>query len=443
MSLGLSLVLIVFFLAMNAFFVVAEFACVRVRKSQIEIAVEQGKPGAKNALHVCENVNSYLAVCQLGITIASLVLGWIGEDFFVELLKPVLDLTGIPFGVSAVIATVLGLTLMTACHVIIGEQIPKCLALFNTEEYALWTGTPLRVFFKVTYPITILFTAITNGAVKLMGYDPTQEREAYTDEEIKLLVDESTESGLIEEAQNEYVDNVFDLSDHDASTIMTPRTELICVDMNLPLEVNMETVRRYKYTRYPVINGGKDRIVGFVHVKDLFTMPAGSSMDDLPVRSISAVPDSMSVPKVLQTMQDKHTKIAVVIDEHGGTEGIVTMSDIMEQIVGRIHDEYRHEAEDVLKQGEGSFELEGTLDLTELEDLMGFLPEKASEVKTVAGLVMMALGRIPSEGDIVTFEERTKRATLTVLDMDVRRVDRIRLEVQELDEEESAEQEAK
>lgn len=441
MSLGLSLVLIVFFLAMNAFFVVGEFACVRVRRSQIEIAVEQGKPGAKNALHVVENVNSYLAVCQLGITIASLVLGWIGEPTFVEILRPVLDLTGAPLGITALISTILGLTLMTALHVIVGEQIPKCLALFNTEAYALWTGTPLRVFFRITYPITVLFTAITNAAVKLMGYDPTQEREAYTDEEIKLLVDESTESGLIEEAQNEYVDNVFDLSDRDATSIMTPRTELICVDMDLSLEENMETVRRYKYTRYPVIKGGKDRIIGFIHVKDLFTMPVGSQMEDLPIRAISAVPGAISIPKLLQTMQKKHTKIAVVVDEHGGTEGIVTMSDIMEQIVGRTHDEYQHETEDVLDQGEGNFEVEGTLGMTELEDVMGFLPEKAGEVKTVAGLVMATLGRIPEEGDTVSFESRGKTATLTVLSMDVRRIDRLTLEVEECDEKSDSEQE--
>lgn len=443
MSLGLSLVLIVFFVAMNAFFVIAEFAFVRVRRSQIEIAVGQGKPGAKNALHAVENVNSYLAVCQLGITIASLVLGWIGEPTFVQILRPLFDLTGAPIEVTAVVSTILGLVLMTSIHVICGEQIPKSLALFNTEAYALWAGTPLRLFYRITYPITVLFTAITNAAVKLMGYDPTQEREAYTDEEIKLLVDESTESGLIEEAQNEYVDNVFDLSDRDASSIMTPRTELVCVDMDLTPEKNMETVRRYKYTRYPVIKGNKDRIIGFIHVKDLFTMPSGSHMDDLPVRTINAVPGAISIPKLLQTMQKQHTKIAVVVDEHGGTEGIVTMSDIMEQIVGRIHDEYQHETEDVLAQGEGSFEVEGTLDIAELEDLIGFPPKNTSDVKTVAGLIMDSLDRIPEVGDSITLEDHNKKATLTVLSMDVHRVDRIVLELEETPEESESEPDGK
>lgn len=172
----------------------------------------------------------------------------------------------------------------------------------------------------------------------------------YTGDEIKLLIDESTESGLIDPEQNEFVDNIFDLGDKDAEAIMTPRTDLVCIDLEDSLEENMALVTRYKYTRYPVCRETKDRIVGFVHVKDLYLMQKGSTIDDLPVRTIEAVPESIPVAKLLQVLQEGSTKIAVVVDEHGGTAGIVTMTDIMEQIVGHVDDEYRHADSELVKK---------------------------------------------------------------------------------------------
>ncbi|MBC2887862.1 hemolysin family protein [Gordonibacter massiliensis (ex Traore et al. 2017)] len=436
---ALSLVLVLFFLLMNAFFVAAEFSLVRVRKSQVEILVDEGRSGAKYTKLVADNVNAYLSACQLGITLASLALGWLGEPAVSQIIEDPLLFLGLPEAAIHGIAIVIGFVVITALHIVVGELIPKSLAIFSTERYALFTATPLVWFYRITYPIMWLFNSITNGVMKLLGHDIANEHEVYTDEEIMLLIDESTESGLIDPEQNEYVDNIFDLGDKDAEAIMTPRTDVICLDLEDSLEENMALITQYKYTRYPVCRGNKDRIVGFVHVKDLYTMPPDSTMDDLRIRTIEAVPEGIPIAKLLQTLQAKHTKIAVVIDEHGGTSGIVTMSDIMEQIVGRIDDEYLHgDANDVVKLDDGSYLVDGSMPIDDVEELIGFEPEEASECETTGGLLLSLFDRIPAEGDSVTVEHDDRKATFTVVDMDRHRIDKVRVVLETEPEGESA-----
>ena len=433
MPVALSLFLVLFFLLMNAFFVAAEFSLVRVRKSQVEILVDEGRSGAKYTKLVADNVNAYLSACQLGITLASLALGWLGER------GPLLAI-GLPEAAIHGIAIAVGFIVITALHIVVGELIPKSLAIFSTERYALFTATPLVWFYRITYPIMWLFNSITNGVMKLLGHDIANEHEVYTDEEIKLLIDESTESGLIDPEQNEYVDNIFDLGDKDAEAIMTPRTNVICLDLEDSLEENLALIMQYKYTRYPVCRGNKDRIVGFVHVKDLYTLPPDSTMEDLRIRTIQAVPEGIPIAKLLQILQAKHTKIAVVIDEHGGTSGIVTMSDIMEQIVGRIDDEYAHGGSDAaVRLDDGSYLVDGAMAIDEVEELIGFEPEEASECETTGGLLLSLFDRIPEEGDSVTIEHDGLKATFTVVDMDRHRIDKVRVVLEQKPEVEGSE----
>lgn len=427
MPVALSLFLVLFFLLMNAFFVVAEFSLVRVRKSQVEMAFDEGKGGAKYAKLVAENVNAYLSACQLGITLASLALGWLGEPAVSALIAPVLSALGLPEAAIHAIAVAVGFIIITALHIVVGELIPKSLAIFSTERYALFTAAPLVWFYRITYPIMWLFNTITNGVMKLLGHDIANEHEVYTDEEIRLLIDESTESGLIDPEQNAYVDNIFDLGDKDAEAIMTPRTDVICVDLEDSFEENLDVIKRYKYTRYPVCRESKDRIVGFVHVKDLYSLPENSTMNDVRVRTIEAVPEGIPIAKLLQTLQEKHTKIAVVIDEHGGTSGIVTMSDIMEQIVGRIDDEYQHDTEEIVRLDDGSYLIDGSLSIDEVGELIGFEPEGSEECETAGGLLLNVFDRIPAEGDAITLEHGETQATFTVVDMDRHRIDKIRV----------------
>ena len=440
MPVALSLFLVLFFLLMNAFFVAAEFSLVRVRKSQVEILVDEDRSGAKYTKLVADNVNAYLSACQLGITLASLALGWLGEPAVSQLIEGPLLAIGLPEAAIHGIAIAIGFVVITALHIVVGELIPKSLAIFSTERNALFTATPLVWFYRITYPIMWLFNSITNGVMKLLGHDIANEHEVYTDEEIKLLIDESTESGLIDPEQNEYVDNIFDLGDKDAEAIMTPRTNVICLDLEDSLEENLALIMQYKYTRYPVCRGNKDRIVGFVHVKDLYTLPPDSTMEDLRIRTIQAVPEGIPIAKLLQILQAKHTKIAVVIDEHGGTSGIVTMSDIMEQIVGRIDDEYAHGgSEDVVRLDDGSYLVDGSMAIDEVEELIGFEPEEASECETTGGLLLSLFDRIPEEGDSVTIEHDDRKATFTVVDMDRHRIDKVRVVLEQKPEAEGSE----
>ena len=431
MPIALSLLLVLFFLLMNAFFVAAEFSLVRVRKSQVEILVDEGRKGAKYAKLVADNVNAYLSACQLGITLASLALGWLGEPAVSKLFEPLFTALNVPEAATHGISVAIGFIIITALHIVVGELIPNSLAIFSTERYALFTAAPLVWFYRITYPVMWLFNSITNGVMRLLGHDVANEHEVYTGEEIKLLIDESTESGLIDPEQNEYVDNIFDLGDKDAEAIMTPRTDVVCIDLEDPLEQNLETVLRYKYTRYPVCRDSKDHIIGFVHVKDLYTLPKNATIDDLRIRAIQAVPESVSIAKLLQTLQSKRTKIAVVVDEHGGTAGIVTMSDIMEQIVGRIDDEYVHGSSyEVVKMEDGSYLVDGSLPIDEVGELIGFEPEESEECETAGGLLLTLFDRIPDEGDTVAVEHGNDKASFTVVGMDRHRIDKIRVVVE-------------
>ncbi|MBE6464335.1 MAG: HlyC/CorC family transporter [Eggerthellaceae bacterium] len=428
MSVTISLLLVVFFLAMNAFFVVAEFACVRVRKSQLELAAEEGKRGAKNALIIAENVNAYLGACQLGITLASLALGWLGEPAISQLIRPLLE----PFDISATaisgIAIAIGYIIMTALHVVIGELIPKSFAIFSTAKYALRTATPLRWFYRITYPIMWVFNSLTNGVVRLFGHDPSQVNEAYTEEELQHLAAESTESGLIDSERGEYVDNIFELREKDVEDIMTPRTDMVCLDLEDTWDENLERIMKYKFTRYPVCRESKDRILGFVHVKDLYTTQLPDrDVNKLNVRPIVAVPEGLSVAKLIQTFQEKRTKIAVVIDEFGGTAGIVTMSDIMDEIVGRSDDEYRHDFEEEVETlQEGVYRIDGSVPMDEVVELIGFEPDEADEYTTAGGLLLGLFDRIPSVGDEISVDDGERRATFTVLEMDRLRIEEIK-----------------
>ena len=430
------LLLVVFFLLMNAFFVIAEFALVRVRKSQIDMAVAEKRRGAEAARDVTTHLNAYLSACQLGITLASLAIGWLGEPAVSAVLEAPLLAWGFPESAVYPICVAVGFFIVTTLHVVVGELIPKSFAIFATEKYALHTAGPLRVFYRITYPIMVIFNGITNGVMRLFGHDPADEHEVYTGEEIQLLIDESTESGLIDPEQNEFVDNIFDLGDKDAEGIMTPRTDVVCLNLEDTLAENMELIRQYKYSRYPVCNGSKDHMVGFVHTKDLVDMAPDTPVSDWNIREMPAVPESIPVAKLLETMQESRTKICVVVDEHGGTAGIVTMSDIMEQIVGRIDDEYVHDTDDdIEEQPDGTYQINGTLAIDDLVELLGFEPEDASDVETAGGLLLSLFDRIPDEGDVAVLEDKGTKVTFTVLAMDRLRIDRILVVIERPEEE--------
>ena len=426
MPVGLSLLLVLFFLLMNAFFVVAEFSLVRVRRSQIDMLVAEGKPGAKNASLIAHDVNAYLSACQLGITLASLALGWLGEPAVAHLLHPLFELFGMPAAAVSAISVAIGFIIVTALHIVVGELIPKSLAIFSTERYALFTATPLVWFYRITYPVMWLFNTITNGVMRLLGHDPADEHQVYTEDEIRLLIDESTESGLIDSEQNEFVDNIFDISEKVVTSIMTPRPDMVCLCLEDTLEENLAVVGEHKFTRYPVYRKDKDDIVGFVHIKDLYGLPSNATMADLPIRRIIAVPETTSVVKLLQTLRDSRTKIAIAVDEYGGTAGLVTMGDIFSEIIGDYDDEYLHgEEPDFTELEAGHYRAPGSYTTDDLADLLEFDAENDENFQasdTLGGLLLDLLDRIPDEGDEVTYRCDRKDVRFVVRSMDGNRV---------------------
>lgn len=431
MSIAVSLLLVVFFLFMNAFFVMAEFSLVRVRKTQVDLLVEEKRPGAAAAKRISENINAYLSACQLGITLASLALGMLGEPAVSALIHEPLEAMGLSPEMVYGISVAVGYLLVTTLHVVAGELVPKSFAILNTEKWALFTARPLVLFYHITYPVMVLFNATTNGIMKLTGHNVTDEHSAYTEEEIKIVLEESAESGSLETQQYQFMDNIFDLDDKDAESIMTPRTEILAIDYDDDLETNLEIMAKNKFTRYPVYQGDKDNIIGFVHIKDAYTLPEGSTMKDLRIRDIHPVPESISVGKLLQELQDKHTKMALVVDEHGGTAGIVTMSDVVEQIIGRMEDEYLHDDQDeILKTGEGKYMVDGSLPVDQFIEFIGFEPVPVFDYETAGGLMLDLLDKIPEVGDFVEFEGDGKHVKMTTAVMDGLRIDKIEVVIE-------------
>ncbi len=429
MSVGISIVLVVFFLLMNAFFVIAEFSLVRIRKTQIDVMMEEGVRGAKRAQVISENVNAYLSACQLGITLASLALGWLGEPAVSSVIHEPLASIGLPDAAVSAIAVAIGFIIITALHIVIGELVPKSLAILSTEKYALFTATPLYWFYRITYPIMWLFNTTTNGIMRLTGHDVTSEHQAYTEEEIKILLEESAESGELATDQYEILDNVFDLDDKDAKAIMTPRTELVAIDIDDDLDTILDIMGKNKFTRYPVFKDNKDNIIGFIHIKDAYRLPPDATKNDLIIRPINPVPESLGIDKLLQMLQDNHTKIAVVVDEHGGTSGIVTMSDIIAQIIGSVEDEYLHDDQDeILKIGEDSYVVDGSLPVDQFVEFIGYEPVPIYDYETAGGLMLDLLDKIPTEGDSVELRHDGRSIMLKIDAMDALRIDKIGVE---------------
>lgn len=335
--------------------------------------------------------------------------------------------------VSAV-AVALGFAIVTALHIVAGELIPKSLAIFSTDRYARLTALPLVWFYRMTAPVMWLFNSVTNGVMKLMGHDTANEQEVYTGEEIQLLIDESTENGLINPRQNEFIDNIFDLYNKEISEIMTPRTEMVCFDLELPYDENLDMIRQYKYTRYPVCRGSKDCIEGFVHIKDLYWNEdniKGKDYARLPIRTVAAVSEFLPVDRLMQIMQEKRTKFALVVDEYGGTSGIVTMSDIMKKIIGNGDDEYiRSRESEIVPVTENTFIIDGGLSADETIEIIGFRPELTDECDTAAGLMLTIFDRIPKKGDTAVVTKDRIRAEFEILAMEKHRIDRIGIKIE-------------
>ncbi|GAA7257155.1 hemolysin family protein [Helicobacter pylori] len=391
---------------LNAFFVLSEFALVKVRKTRLEELVKIGNSNAKLALKMSQRLDTYLSATQLGITLSSLALGWVGEPAIAKLLAALfesMDLRENPIFIHSmsVVIAFLGITFL---HVVLGEIVPKSLAIAKSEKVALFVARPLHVFWVVFYPVVRLFDVIAHFFLKKVGINPKEHDGTHSEEELKIIVGESLREGIIDSVEGEIIKNAVDFSDTSAKEIMTPRKDMVCLDEENSYEENIDIVLKSRFTRYPYCKGSKDNIIGMVHIRDLLSRSIFTpKMHDFKqiVRKMIIVPESASISQILIKMKKEQIHTALVIDEYGGTAGLLTMEDIIEEIMGEISDEYDLKQEGVNKLEEGVFELEGMLDLESVEEVLHIEFDKECEQVTLGGYVFSLLERMPMEGDTI------------------------------------------
>ncbi|AZN42245.1 hemolysin family protein [Paenibacillus albus] len=402
LPLFLSILLIVVLVFLNGFFVAAEFAMVKVRSSRIDTLVLDGNRRARFASQLTSNLDAYLSACQLGITLASLGLGWVGEPAIGHVIEPLLKSLHLGEVAVSTVSFVLAFSIITIMHIVLGELAPKTYAIRKAEPVTLWTAMPLIAFHKLMYPFIFLLNGTANWLLKRIGIEPAAEHEsAHTEEEIRILMKESHKSGLIDNTELTLVDNIFDFAETHAREIMIPRTEMTCLYANLSFEENQAIALKEMHTRYPVCDGDKDNIIGFVHIKDLLKVTQqGLSDFRIITRPMTTVPDSMHISALLKLMQKKKTQIAILIDEYGGTSGLVTLEDIMEEIVGEIQDEFDEERPDIEPREDDSHSINGMMLIEEVNSYFG-LEIESDDYDTIGGWMYAQIENPPTKGERV------------------------------------------
>lgn len=425
----INIFIIVFLLFVNGFFVAAEFALVKVRKTRLEQLSNEGNSNAKKALKLVEETNKMLAAAQLGVTIASIALGWVAESTIVQLIEPIIK--AIPYAnemLSAhVIAVPVSFVLVTYFHVLLGEQLPKCFALRHTDSVALLVATPMDMFITLFKPFVWLLM-ISGDKILSAFHVSSDESLVHSTEELDMLVDASYNEGVLNETEAEMLHNMFKFSDLMAKQVMIPRTDMMCIPSDISYEELTKFTLENQYTRYPVYEENIDKILGFIHVKDLYSlsMNKGTFSISKLIRPLMLVPETMTLDNLIIEFKKSHGQMAVVIDEFGGTSGLITLEDVLEEIIGDVQDEFDEEEEvDIKEVGENTYIANAMMRIDELVDFFDLNEAQFEEddVETIAGLVVKLLGRIAVVGDSVSFNG----LTFTVVDVDGARVTKLKI----------------
>src|SRR5690625_294690 len=359
---------------LTAFFVAAEFAIVKIRLTRIDYLISIGNKRASDARKLLENLDGFLSACQLGITVTALGLGWLGEPTVMRLLQPLFDNFGVSPAVSSILSFLIAFMSITFLHVVIGELAPKTIAIQKAEEITLWLAKPLIIFYKVMYPFIWLLNGTAQLIIRPFGFHAANHHEvAHTEEELRVILSESYESGEINQAEMTYVNNIFEFDDRLAKEIMVPRTEMVCFFLGDSYETNIKVIREGQFTRYPVADGDKDHIIGLVNIKRIFTGSMDHNQKSIEpfIRPIIYVSEGTPIKQALLKMQKERIHMAIVLDEYGGTAGLVTVEDILEEIVGEIRDEFDVNEEPMIEKiDENTLMVDGKLLLTEVNDLI-------------------------------------------------------------------------
>lgn len=403
-ALGLALALVL----ANAFFVAVEFALVKVRPTQLEALVEQGRPGAALAFAMRRNLGVWLSASQVGITLASLALGWVGEPAFSHLLEPLVTRiapdTQSGQAIGRTVGIVLAFIIITFLHIVVGEQVPKTLAIANSERAILALSWPMRAFHFVFFPVIWTLNAGTLLVLKAMGLEgkPSEEAEILGEDELRMIFASSAEAGALAEARAELLSRALSLMEKTARQVLVPRSQMKAVDLEATLEENLAAAYAAGHTWLVVVRGSLDRVEGLVNLKDLLYLHGRKELKSLSQvqRPVLFVPESITLEKLLVEFRRRNKQIAVVVDEHGGTSGLVTLADVVAELVGNVA-ELGRKVEPVKTLPGGRLELPGTAQLDDLEHTLEIeFDVDKSQVTTIAGYMMAKLGRVPVPNDV-------------------------------------------
>ncbi len=399
MFLSLAAVLIL----LNGFFVAAEFSLVKVRISRIEQLEKKGKRFARTARWLAKRLDKSLSACQLGITMASLALGWVGEPAFAALVRPVLGWFNMTDEhVVHFTGIAIGFLVITGLHLVVGEQFPKIFAIRRPEQVLLWCAVPLKFSYVILYPFLTVLNVVTSFLLQLVGIQGAAEHSgANTEEEIRALLREAHIHGNLSRSEHSLINNVFEFDDLVVRRVMLPRGNVAFFDVNQPVSVLRELVRTTKHTRYPVCDGSLDKVLGIVHIKDLLTAPENNETFDVRtiIRPPKKVHETMPISKVLRHFQETQQLMAFVIDEYGTITGIVTLENVLETIVGDVDDEFDIADPNIVPEGPTEFIVNGTTPLDEARRKLDIPLEESIDADTVSGLLMEHSGKILSHGD--------------------------------------------
>lgn len=424
------LLAVLFLVLANGFFVAAEFALVTVRKTRINQLINEGNQTAQIVARALKDPEGFISATQLGITMASLALGWIGEPAVAHLLEPALSWLPAPAIQPAAhtIAVIIAFTLITYLHVVLGELAPKSFAIQRSEQTALWVARPIEIFLIIFKPAIWFLNGAGTLLLRAVGLGtPSDHQLVHSEEELKMLVSASHEGGVLEAEESRMLQRIFHFADIPVRQVMIPRTEIVSVHVNITLDDLLRIIEKTGYTRLPVYEETTDRIIGIIHSKDLLSFysgeaPAAFNLQQY-VRPVSSVPEARPVDEVLATMRRNNMQMMIVLDEYGGTAGLVTLEDLVEEIVGDVEDEFDPAVQQtIVPQPDGTTLVDGLLPLETINEHFGLSLSNAN-YDTIGGVVFGILGRKPEVGDSVTLSGYTVRIEI----MDNLRVARLRL----------------
>ncbi|WP_413365921.1 hemolysin family protein [Lysinibacillus sp. 3P01SB] len=390
----LNIILLIVFLGLTAFFVAAEFAVVKIRKSRIDQLIVEGNKKAVIAKKVASDLDYYLSACQLGITITAIGLGAFTKPYVKQLMYPVFEWLNTPDTVMNVLSYGISLAIVSYLHVVIGEMAPKTLAIQFSEKMTLLLAPSLYYFGKVMYPFIKALNGTSRLLLRAVGVKSASEDQAYSEEELKIIMAQSFQGGEIDKEELEYMENVFAFDEHVVKDVMVPRTEIVTIDRDMETKQIVSILDEHRYTRYPVVEeNDKDKIIGFVNANKLLSRIVTKRQTNLTdfVRPIPFVFEQTPIQDALLKMQEERVHIAVVIDEYGGTAGVLTMEDILEELVGEIRDEFdEDEVDEIRKTGENEYIINSRVLLEDLEDRFGIEFDDSEEIDTIGGWALQA-----------------------------------------------------